>query len=39
MVAYKVKAERWAFKLATDLVGKAQQAYAELSTEDTVSLL
>ena len=28
MVAYEVKAERWVFKLATNLVGKAQQAYA-----------
>ena len=34
MIAYEVKAERWAFKLATNLVGKAQQAYASLSTRD-----
>lgn len=30
MVAYEVKKERWAFKLAPNLVGKAQQAYAGL---------
>ena len=37
MVAYEVKAERWVFKLATNLVGKAQQAYAALTTEDAMS--
>lgn len=34
MMAYEVKCERWVFKLASNLVGKAQQAYASLSTED-----
>ena len=34
MRAYEVKRERWVFKLATNLIGKAQQAYAGLSTED-----
>ena len=34
MMAYKVKRECWAFKLAPNLVGKAQQAYAGLSTAD-----
>ena len=35
--AYEVKPERWVFKLASNLVGKAQQAYAGLSTEDASS--
>ena len=34
MVAYKIPQRRWAFKLASQLVGKAQQAYAAMSTED-----
>lgn len=34
MVAYEVKKERWTFKLAPNLVGKAQQASAGLSTAD-----
>ena len=34
MTAYEVKRERWAFKLASQLVGKAQQAYAAMSAED-----
>lgn len=37
MSAYEVKRERWAFKLAANLVGKAQQAYAALSAEDASS--
>ena len=31
MVAYQVKKDKWAFKLAPQLVGKAQQAYVGLS--------
>ena len=34
MSAYEVKRERWVFKLAPNLVGKAQQAYAVLSAVD-----
>lgn len=34
MVAYEVKREKWVFKLAAHLVGKAQEAYAALSIED-----
>ena len=37
MKAYEVKEERWVFKLATNLVGKAQQAYAALGPEDAGS--
>ena len=37
MTAYEVKAECWAFKLATNLIGKAQQAYASLRVEDAGS--
>ena len=37
MNAYEVKKDRWAYKLATNLVGKAQQAYASLSPEDAAS--
>ena len=40
MSAYEVKRECWAFKLfklAANLVGKAQQAYAALSVEDASS--
>lgn len=34
MLAYEVKREKWAFKLAPQLVGKAQQAYAGLTVAD-----
>ena len=34
MVVYEVKKDKWAFKLASQLVGKAQQAYAGLSVTD-----
>ena len=34
MQAYEVAQERWAFKLAPQLVGKAQQAYAALNPDD-----
>ena len=34
MSAYEVNRERWIFKLAPNLVGKAQQAYAALSAVD-----
>ena len=34
MAAYEVKKDKWAFKLAPQLVGKAQQAYAGLSVTD-----
>ena len=34
MGAYEVKKDKWAFKLAPQLVGKAQQAYAGLSVDD-----
>ena len=34
MRAYEVKEERWAVKLAPQLTGKAQQAYAAMKTED-----
>ena len=37
MVAYEVKKERWAFKLAPNLVGKAQIAYAALSAAEAGS--
>lgn len=37
MGAYEVKKEKWVFKLAAHLVGKAQEAYAALSTEDARS--
>ena len=35
MVAYEIKREKWAFKLAPQLVGKAQQAYAGLAVCDS----
>lgn len=35
MVAYEVKQDKWVFKLAAHLVGKAQEAYAALSMEDS----
>ena len=34
MTAYEVKRERWAFKIAPCLSGKAQKAYASLSVAD-----
>ena len=34
MEAYEIDKSRWAFKLAPYLSGKAQQAYASLSTEE-----
>ena len=34
MQVYEVPQERWVFKLAPQLVGKAQQAYAALSSND-----
>ena len=34
MAAYEVRQNRWVFKLASNLVGKAQLTYAGLSTED-----
>ena len=37
MVAHEVKKEHWSFKLAPQLTGKAQQAYAALAPEDVGS--
>ena len=34
MVAYEVPKERWTFKLAPQLVGKAQQAYAAMNPDE-----
>ena len=34
MLAYEVKKDKWVFKLAAHLAGKAQEAYAALPTED-----
>ena len=34
MLAYEVKKEKWAYKLAPQLVGKAQQARAGLTVAD-----
>ena len=34
MAVYEVDRARWAFKLAPQLTGKAQQAYAAMSVED-----
>ena len=34
MEAHEVHKDRWSFKLAPQLTGKAQQAYAALSPED-----
>ena len=34
MRAYEVKEERWAVKIAPQLTGKAQQAYAAMKAED-----
>ena len=36
MSAYKIPKDRWIFKLAPQLSGKAQQAYAALTTEDAL---
>ena len=38
MKAYEIREERWAFKLASQLVGKAQQAYAAMNPEDAAQL-
>ena len=35
MRAYEIREERWAFKLAPQLVGKAQQAYAAMRAEES----
>ena len=35
MVAYKVPKDRWVFRVAPQLTGKAQQAYAAMAAEDT----
>ena len=37
MAAYSVPRAKWIFKLAPQLTGKAQQAYAALTTEDALS--
>ena len=34
MVVYELDRARWAFKLAPQLMGKAQKAYAAMATED-----
>ena len=34
MVAYEVREERWAFKLAANLSGRAQQAYSSMNAAD-----
>ena len=34
MVAYEVSQDKWVYKLAANLVGKAQEAYAALSLEE-----
>ena len=34
MKAYNIKEERWSFKLAPQLIGKAQQAYAVMPPEE-----
>ena len=36
MSAYNIPKDRWIFKLAPQLSGKAQQAYAALTTEDAL---
>lgn len=33
MVSYEIKTDRWVYKLAPQLTGKAQQAYAAMSSE------
>ena len=35
MVAYRVPKDRWVFRVAPQLTGKAQQAYAAMAAEDT----
>ena len=35
MVAFGVAKERWVFKVAPQLMGKAQQAYAAMSADDS----
>ena len=35
MVAYKVPKDQWVFRVAPQLTGKAQQAYAAMAAEDT----
>ena len=37
MTVYEIKKECWAFKLAANLVGRAQQTYAALSSVDAAS--
>ena len=37
MQVYHVDEERWAFKLAPQLTGRAQQAYAAMTTEDATN--
>ena len=37
MAAYSVPRAKWIFKLARQLTGKAQQAYAALTTEDALN--
>ena len=39
MFAYEIPQRRWAFKLASQLVGKAQRAYAAMSTEDSADYM
>ena len=36
MTAYEVNRQRWVYKLAPQLSGKAQQAYAAMSSEEAV---
>ena len=39
MSAYNIPKDRWIFKLAPRLSGKAQQAYAALTTEDALEYI
>ena len=34
MIAYEVSQDKWVYKLAANLVGKAQEAYAALSLQE-----
>ena len=34
MIAYEVRKERWSFKLAPQLIGKAQQAYSAMGADE-----
>lgn len=34
MVSYEIRKDRWVFKLAPQLIGKAQEAYAAMSSEE-----